>query len=93
VKPEQVPDELVDVFFRAWLQARERGDNSPNRAAIAAVLADHERQVREQVAKDIEDYFRDRINDVATSDEADRALTRIAAIMYRDARIARGEQP
>jgi hypothetical protein len=53
VKPEQVNGELLKAFWMAWIQASERGDDAPNRAALAAVLPVYERQVREQVAKEL----------------------------------------
>lgn len=50
--PENVPDELLALYGRNY----EGGSNAEaERRALASVLTEHERLVREQVAREIEE--------------------------------------
>lgn len=105
MKPEDVPVELMNLGRNAMVQLVATAP-APHiatyeervRAVLAAVLPAHERQVREQVADEIEARVAEHRSEAARLDLGDRAdmLESIGVLAKADhlaegARIARGE--
>lgn len=52
MRPEEVPDELIGIAYRAFRFSEESDTESALAEALAAVLPEHERQARERIAKE-----------------------------------------
>ena len=93
MKPEDVPDELIEVAYQAYLRAPQIpiNDVSVWGYALAAVLPAHERQVRERVAAEIRETARSLREDGQISQDGWRGYVAAAYIAQEGARIARGE--
>lgn len=54
MKPEDVPDELVEAFLSARVGKVTDATRTAVREILAAVLPEHEKQVRKQIVKELE---------------------------------------
>jgi hypothetical protein len=64
MKPEDVPDELIDMAYKASRSSEEMDIAGMLVDVLAAVLPEHEKQVRARVATEIRDYAGQRPDDI-----------------------------